>query len=105
MATVARKGQFTNIKTGYDGDAYINLAAAIIHQASNDLRNALSHNDKIEQESLERFFLGDWGQQLSAGSGEYIVETVHKEYYESLKKKKKLNGKTNARKREHRTSY
>lgn len=55
-------------------DGYINLAAAIVIQAQKDYRSALRTGDKFKADSLEKFFLSDWGQLLSADNGEYIIK-------------------------------
>lgn len=55
-------------------DGYINLAAAIVIQAQKDYRSALRTDNQFKITAIERFFLSDWGQLLSADHGEYIIK-------------------------------
>ena len=58
---------------------YEELRAAILRQAVIDYKEALQEQNYKQIASLERFFLGWWGQLLSGGHGEYIIERCKKE--------------------------
>lgn len=60
-------------------DGYELIRVAIIRQAIRDYRAVLRTKNFHAQKSLERFFLGEWGQLLSDGHGEYIIERCKKE--------------------------
>ena len=51
----------------------LRLAAAILEQAKFDCINAILSNDEQRVISLERFFMGNWGQELSLCQGDIIV--------------------------------
>lgn len=52
---------------------YEGLRVAILQQAAKDYTAALKEGDEREAASIERFFLGDWGQLLSGDKGELII--------------------------------
>ena len=60
-------------------DNYKLLIAAIIEQAVNDYRAALRSGRPERTQPLERFFLSEWGQLLTRGYGEDIIERVKRE--------------------------
>ena len=82
------------------GDCYEMLCAAILYQAALDYRDAMKRADRVrvkkledeserprliaradaEIETLRRFFLGEWGDTLSHGMGEYIMSEVERLY-------------------------
>ena len=55
------------------------LNRAIITQAANDFRSALKRKKPTEIRYFERWFLSDWGQALSGGCGEFIIERIENE--------------------------
>lgn len=55
-------------------EGYERLRAAIVKRAVQDYCSALRKNDLCKKARLERFFKGSWGQLLSYGKGEYIIE-------------------------------
>lgn len=63
---------------------YERLFIHVIKQAVNDYKRALRKNDNYTMATIEKFFLSDWGQWLSYGYGEYIIEKCKK----SVKKRK-----------------
>ena len=65
-------------------EGYENLRCAIVLQAVKDYRRALKfggsrYGSRYDIESLERWFLSDWGQTLSCNNGARIIETVKRE--------------------------
>jgi hypothetical protein len=65
-------------------DGYQLLAIEIIRVAAEDYRRELikSKKEKLKTREcyrLERFFLSEYGQLLSMGKGEYIIEQIRKE--------------------------
>lgn len=61
------------IDTNLD-DAFLNLRIAIINQAVSDWR----YGNKEKKQSLEKWFLSDWGQFISGDMGEIIIEKLRK---------------------------
>ncbi len=59
-------------------DGYERIRAAVIRKAMSDYLIALKTKNLHAQKSLERFFLSDWGELLSYGHGEYIIEWCKK---------------------------
>lgn len=59
-------------------DSYDLIRIAIVKQAIRDYIVALKKQDYKQRVKLERFFRGDWGQLLSDGHGEYIIEKCKK---------------------------
>jgi hypothetical protein len=75
-------------------EAYERLRAEIVKSAVNDYRAALRKSKRIgckcaEEIKLERWFLSGWGQMLSGGNGEYIIEKCRKTYKDGVSKKGK----------------
>ena len=65
-------------------DGYHLLAIEIIRVAVEDYRKELIKSKKQNMKTrecyrLERFFRSDYGQMLSFGRGEYIIEKIQKE--------------------------
>ena len=56
------------------------LNRAIITQAANDFRSALKRKKPTEIRYFERWFLSDWGQALSGGCGEFIIESPERRH-------------------------
>ena len=50
------------------------IRAAIIRRAVIDYKAALRYKDYAKIAKLEKFFLSGWGELLSYGHGEYIIE-------------------------------
>ena len=68
-------------------DGYQILATEIMKMAAEDYRNALiaSKKEKVKTREaylLERFFRSEYGQLLSMGLGQYIIERIQKEVEE-----------------------
>ena len=67
-------------KQRIDTDALYELIAAVVKQAVCDYEYALRGKTqfcgdrKYSVEELERFFLSDYGQMLSAGNGKWIID-------------------------------
>lgn len=57
-------------------EGYEELRCAIVLRAVTDYRNALKYGKTYEVESLEKWFLSEWGQLLSHDNGAYIIEKV-----------------------------
>ena len=55
------------------------LSNAIVIRAAEDYRKALKKRKKDKARDLEEWFLSDWGQALSGGNGELIIEKIKKE--------------------------
>lgn len=55
------------------------LRYAIIESAIKDYRRALEKRNRGSIISLERFFLGEWGEKISGGNGQYIIENIRKQ--------------------------
>lgn len=77
---------------GWQIEAYERLRTQIVRSAVNDYKKALRKSHRIgavcnEQRELERWFLSRWGQLLSCGNGEYIIERCCKTYKPSSEKK------------------
>lgn len=60
-------------------DGYANIKNGILKQAVDDYKRALTRGEKAEAKALERWFTSDWGEMLSNGNGELIIEKVRKE--------------------------
>lgn len=60
----------------YSPDA---LKRGIVAKAAEDYREALKHGNTYEARRLERWLLSDWGQALSNGFGEIIIERIKEE--------------------------
>ena len=58
----------------FEGEPLLNLRTAIINQAVYDWHKG----NKQQKESLEKWFLSDWGQFISGDMGEIIVEKLRK---------------------------
>jgi hypothetical protein len=54
-------------------DPYLSLAAAILKQAVEDYICAIQIYDAGQIAKIEKFFLSDYGQALSFGNGEMIL--------------------------------
>lgn len=54
-------------------DAYENLANAIVLSAVDDYKSALKVDNHTRVAKLEKFFLSKYGQLLSYGNGELII--------------------------------
>lgn len=54
------------------------IRIAIVKRAVGDYRIALRTNNLHRQKKLEKFFLSGWGQLLSYGRGQYIIEQCKK---------------------------
>lgn len=50
------------------------LRAGILRRAVIDYKQALKKRDYYNMEQLEGFFLSAWGELLSGGHGEYIID-------------------------------
>ena len=61
-------------------ECYENLAIAILNQAAKDWRDAMSKNRPAKAARMEKFFLSDYGQLLSAGNGQYIIDRLKEEF-------------------------
>lgn len=59
-------------------NGYERVQAAIIAQAIKDYKTALKRKDYYKIKSLEKFFLSKWGEMLSNGNGNYIIELCRK---------------------------
>ena len=57
-------------------DGLIYLCAAILKQAAKDYRKAAREGRHGKVIALERFFRSEWGQRLSRGNGELIIERL-----------------------------
>lgn len=71
-------------------EGYIDLAAAIVKQAMTDYKAALKDDGKKAKKTrmkCESFFLSKYGQMLSAGNGELIIEMCKKEVEAETEKK------------------
>lgn len=71
-------------------DGCIELAAAIVKQAMSDYKAALKGNCKEAsrtKKECERFFLSDYGQMLTAGNGERIIEMCKEEVKKKQRKR------------------
>lgn len=77
-------------------DRYIDLAIAIIEQAKKDYKDALrgkrTEKKEIMKRECERFFLSEWGQTLTFGNGELIIERCRKEVAQEKTRKRKKRG-------------
>ena len=58
----------------YTEDGFLNLRIAIIEQAICDWYNGSSEQKK----ALEKWFVSDWGDYISGGTGKIIVEKLRK---------------------------
>lgn len=61
-------------------EGYENLRAAILGQAAKDWRTAMSKGYLSKAARIEKFFLSDYGQLLSEGSGRYIIKRLKEEF-------------------------
>ena len=68
--------------TNQNTNGYENVRVAIIEQAITDYKRALKKRQRGSIISLERFFLSSWGEMISGGNGEYIIEQVKKQIRE-----------------------
>lgn len=59
-------------------EPYIRLSAAILSQAMRDLAHELRYGNEKKANALKKWFLSDYGQSLSFGQGEYLIEQVQK---------------------------
>ena len=80
--------------------AYRNLANAIIVQAAKDYRNALDgksyyYNRPPEGiiREVERFFHSSWYRKLTKVDGDFIIEQLHREHNERIRKEQLCNPK------------
>lgn len=78
-----------NIENGY-----IELAAAILERAEADYKTLLkggtiTGTPQASVEGLEKFFRSRWGQLLSQGNGELIIERIRAEAEAELKEERK----------------
>ena len=78
-------------------DFYLRLRQEILKVAVDDYKTAIRKSKRLgekctQEQALENFFLGEWGQLLSNDNGEYIVERCRKEhrYVPSTKSRPKL---------------
>ncbi len=69
-------------------DRYIDLAIAIIEQAKKDYKDSLRGKKTMKKE-CERFFLSEFGQTLTFGNGELIIERCRKEVAQEKTRKRK----------------
>jgi hypothetical protein len=67
------------------------LSHAIVVRAAEDYRKALKKRKKDKARDLEKWFLSDWGQALSGGCGELIIEKIKKEMQQNGKRKSQKN--------------
>lgn len=64
----------------YDEEPWVTrLQTGIVKQAADDLRAAIRAGETAKADVLVKWFRSEWGQLLSFGCGEYIVEKVKKE--------------------------
>lgn len=68
-------------------ELYAELAGAIIRQGMKDYKSALRGGKATRAKELEKFFLSGYGQLLSMGHGELIIERCQKEVKAGRKKK------------------
>lgn len=66
-------------------DFYDRLRQEILTVAVGDYKTAIRKSKRLgykctQEQALENFFLGEWGQLLSGDHGEYIVERCRKEH-------------------------
>ena len=61
-------------------EAYDNLRIGILAQAAKDWRDAKAKNYPAKAAKIERFFLSDYGQLLSEGRGQYIIDRLKEEF-------------------------
>lgn len=61
-------------------EGYKNLRDAILSQAAKDWRTAMSKGYLSKAARIEKFFLSDYGQLLSEGSGRYIIKRLKEEF-------------------------
>ncbi|MCC8066425.1 MAG: hypothetical protein LIO94_04910 [Clostridiales bacterium] len=98
------------MKTVSPQEAVENLCNAIIVQASRDLKDQLENlyrnpNDKSalhEVESLQKFFLGPWYEQLTDVDGQWLFQSLcekYREEFEEKEEKKKRKAEEARRKR------
>lgn len=91
-------------------EAIENLCNQIIVQASRDLKDQLeilykNPNDKgalHEVETLQKFFLGPWYEQLTDVDGQWLFKTLcdkYREEFEEKEEKKKRKAEMERRKR------
>ena len=59
-------------------NGYENVRFAIIEQAINDYKRALKKRNGGSILYFECWFLSPWGQMLSGGQGDYIIEQCRK---------------------------
>lgn len=61
-------------------EGYERLRVAILAQAARDWRDAMNKNYLAKAAKIERFFLSNYGQLLSADRGEYIINRLKEEF-------------------------
>ena len=61
-------------------EAYDNLRVAILNQAAKDWRDAMSKGYLSKAARIEKFFLSGYGQLLSDGGGQYIINRLKEEF-------------------------
>ena len=72
--------------------AYRNLGNAIIVQAANDYRNALDGKSYCAKppewviKETEKFFHSSWYKMLTKIDGDFIIEQLHREHNEKIRK-------------------
>lgn len=59
-------------------DPYVLLAGAILKQALSDYRLALKKENCEEANSIKKWLLSEYGQFLSFGQSEYLIEQTEK---------------------------
>ena len=60
-------------------DGHEKVRTGILKQAIYDYQNALVKNDDGQIQTLENWFLSEWGEALSGNNGAYIIENARKE--------------------------
>lgn len=66
-------------------DFYDRLRQEILTVAVDDYKTAIRKSKRLgykctQEQALENFFLGEWGQLLSGDHGEYIIERCRKDH-------------------------
>ena len=77
--------EFLYIENGAKVTGYELLAIAVCKAAAEDYARELKKSDKAgaktnAAKAIERFFLSDWGELLSFGKGELIIELLQKKH-------------------------
>lgn len=86
------------IENGAKVTGYELLAIAICKAAADDYERELRLSDKQGEktkgaEAIERFFLGDWGEMLSFGKGELILELLREKHAKKTYRKRNASRK------------